>query len=115
MQTEISELEDPQSAWGVTSLVLGMIGLVLFFLPILGGPISSAGLMAGLIGWSAASIWRRGSLRWSVGGSALSSLALAMNLAIAFAPAAGLSTRDVPPAVQMPDHAYIPPPSRFDN
>jgi hypothetical protein len=34
----------------MTSLVLGTVGLLLFFLPILGAPISGLGALIGLIG-----------------------------------------------------------------
>ncbi len=40
----------PPVGWGMTSLVLGTVGLLLFFLPILGAPISGLGALIGLIG-----------------------------------------------------------------
>ena len=78
-------------AFGVTSFVLGMIGFMLFFLPILGAPISVVGLACGIIGCVVAGATFRGSLRWSVAGVVLCLLALSINCAIAGTAAARLS------------------------
>ena len=80
------ELEPPRLAFGVSSFVLGMIGFMLFFLPILGAPISVVGLFAGLAGCLVAGATSRGSLRWSVGGVVLCLMALGINVAVAYAP-----------------------------
>jgi hypothetical protein len=70
---------------GMTSAVLGTIGLMLFFLPILGLPISVCGLAAGFLGLIGA-LATHGRLRWSVVGIAMSIMALGINVAILYAP-----------------------------
>jgi hypothetical protein len=96
----------------VTSLGLGTIGLALFFLPVLGIPISACGLVLGLAGL-AASGFGRASRRRSAGGAALSALALAANLAIANVPSAFTESRPVLPVSRLPgDRPYVPPPAR---
>ena len=67
-------------ALGLTSLVLSAVGLLLFFLPILGIPLASVGLLFGLAGLLAALFGARSSLRWSVLGVLLSFLALGTDL-----------------------------------
>ena len=68
--------QSPPLAFGVASFVLGMIGFMLFFLPILGAPISVIGLGAGVVGCLVAGATsQEGSLRWSVAGVVLSCLA----------------------------------------
>lgn len=81
------ETENRTLGLGMTSLVLGTIGLLLFFLPILGIPISAFGLLFGLIGLGATLFGGGAMLRWSVAGMGLSFLALAINIAIAYTPA----------------------------
>jgi len=109
-----TEQTDRELPLGLASLILAMIGLVLFFLPILGIPISAIALIAGGAGWMVSMIWKIGSLRWAVGGMALSALALSLNLAIAYAPATDIPSRGFVPVLAVPDRPYIPPPSRFD-
>jgi hypothetical protein len=96
--------------WGVTSFILGMIGFMLFFLPILGAPISAIGLVAGIVGCIARATGR-GNLRWAVAGLCLSALALGTNVAIAYSPAG----YEQPPAGRapepVPDRPYVPPPA----
>lgn len=96
---------------GITSFVLGMIGFTLFFLPILGAPISAIGLVFGIIGCFAEATVR-GSLRWAVAGVFLSALALGTNVAIAYSP----EGYEHPPAGQtpalVPDRPYVPPPAQ---
>jgi hypothetical protein len=97
----------------MTSLVLGTIALLLFFLPILGIPISAFGLFFGILSCVAAPFVSGARLRWSLAGVVISSLALAINLAIAYAPAAHLPFHDVPKTWQpAPDRPYVPPPAR---
>ncbi len=76
----------PPASLGMLSLVLGTIGLLLFFLPILGAPISAFGLLFGLIGLGFAVAPGGVRLRWSLLGCALSAGALALNAAVAYAP-----------------------------
>jgi hypothetical protein len=103
----------PPVGLGLISLVLGTIGLLLFFLPILGVPIGGAGLIVGLVGLLGTVFGLgRGSLRWAVAGVAVCMLAVVTNLAIAFAPA-GYSGRRTPPELWRPisDVPYVPPPA----
>ena len=98
---------------GAVSVLLGVIGLLLFLLPVLGLPISACGLLLGI----AASITACGSgglrLRWGLMGLSLSALALGVNLAVAFAPGGYLPAPGVTPPWQgVPDRPSVPPPAR---
>ena len=73
----------PFTGLGMSSLVLGTVGLMLFFLPILGIPISVLGLFFGLVGFGVGLFRPRVSLRWSLGGIGMSALALLLNIGIA--------------------------------
>lgn len=98
---------------GMLSMVLGPIGLLLFFMPILGLPISAFGLAFGGFGIAARLSTGGLRLRWSLLGSALSALALSVNLAIIYAPGGYMAAPAVPPPWQpVPDRPYIPPPAR---
>lgn len=87
-----------------------MIGFLLFFLPILGVPISVVGLFAGLAGCLVAGATSRGSMRWSVGGVVLCLLALGINVAVAYAPCFATPPTG-PPSMSVPDSPYVPPPA----
>lgn len=103
----------PLLGLGMVSLVLGTIALLLAFMPILGIPISLFGILFGLIGIIGG--FARGglTLRWGLGGTALSFLALGVNLALIYAPEGYLPTRAVPPMWQpVPGRPYIPPPAQ---
>lgn len=103
----------PPVALGMTALVLATIGLLLFWLPVLGAPISACALVVGLTGTLAALAGWEVSLRWAVAGSAAAALALVINVAIAQAPAGywpGQQTR--PPMWREPqDRPAVPPPA----
>src|SRR5947209_9677417 len=102
----------PLIGLGMTSLVLGVIALLLFFLPILGIPLAAFGMLFGVVGFCVGLISPGTSLRWSVGGTAISALALAINLAIAYAPGGYLPGRQVPrPWQEPPGRPYTPPPA----
>jgi hypothetical protein len=106
--------ESPLLGLGMSSLVLGVIGLLLFFLPVLGIPISSFGLLLGVVGLLAAFLPTRTSLRWSLAGTAASVLALSINLAIFYAPAGYLHDRKVPQLWRPDlDRPYLPPPAQL--
>ena len=64
----------------MTSLVLGIIALLLFFLPILGVPLSLCGIAIGLVALFASLAFPGVHLRWALAGLATSCLALAINL-----------------------------------
>jgi len=76
----------PAFSIGLTSAVIGTIGLLLFFLPILGIPIAGCGLLLGIAGAAAAAFGRSASLRWSIVGTVVSGFALAAGLAMFYAP-----------------------------
>jgi hypothetical protein len=102
----------PPLAFGVASFVLGMVGFMLFFLPILGAPISAIGLVGGIVGCLTAGATVRGSLRWAVAGVVLSCLALGLNVAIAYAPRGYPQPPTEPAQHSVPDRAYVPPPAQ---
>jgi hypothetical protein len=111
--SHFAETYRPLTGLGMTSLVLGTIGLMLFFLPILGIPISVLGLFFGLVGVGGA-LFRPGvSLRWGLGGIGMSALALALNIGIVFAPAGYIPTggQQPPPWRAVPDRPHVPPPA----
>ena len=105
------QMQSPPVAFGVTSFVLGMIGFMLFFLPILGAPISVIGLAAGIVGCLVAGATARGSLRWSVAGVVVSCLALGINVAVAYAPRGYSPPPTGPDTRSVPDRPYVPPPA----
>lgn len=106
------DLESRPYGLGMTSLALGTVGMLLFFMPILGLPLAGFGLLLGIAGAAMAFFDRWTSLRWSVLGIALCLLAGAMNVAIAFAPA-GYIERGAAPQMWRtpPDRPYVPPPA----
>jgi hypothetical protein len=110
---KLLETYRPLLGLGMVSLVLGTIALLLAFMPILGIPISLFGILFGLIG-VIGGLARGGlTLRWGLGGTALSCLALAVNLGLIFAPEGYLPTRTVPPIWEpVPGRPYIPPPAQ---
>jgi hypothetical protein len=111
--SHFSDTYRPLNGLGMAGLVLGTIGLLLFFLPILGIPISVLGLFFGLVGFGGALCSRGASLRWGLGGTCMSALALLLNVAIVFAPAGYIPTgsRQPPPWRSVPDRPYVPPPA----
>jgi hypothetical protein len=97
----------------MTALVLGTIGLMLFFLPVLGAPISGLGLLMGLIALALAPFTKTLPVSWTVAGVVASALALGVNVAIYFAPLGYIENRPPPdPWHAPPDRPYIPPPAR---
>jgi hypothetical protein len=111
--TTSPNIHDPPLGLGLTSVVLGVVGLILFFLPILSIPLGGVGLVFGVAGFVLALMGGWSSLRWSVTGIVLSGLALAISLAIAQAPAGYLPSRAIPLDTQpVPDRPYVSPPAR---
>jgi hypothetical protein len=100
-------------AVGLTSFVLGMIGMILFFLPILGAPISGLGAVAGIVGCFLAGGTNRAHLRWAVAGVVLSFLALSVNLGLAWSPSGYQSSPSGPPNEPVPDTPYVSPPDHW--
>jgi hypothetical protein len=102
---------NPPAAPGMVSLVLGVIAMLLFFLPILGLPISVLGLLFGLIGFE--SSLRAGGLRlrWCLLGCAACTLALAINIGIVYAPGGYAEPPVVPePWQRIPGSPTVAPP-----
>ncbi len=105
--------ESPPNGLGMTSVVLGSVGLLLFFMPILGIPLCLVGLLFGVLGLVTALARGPSSLRWSLLGIVLCLLAGIVNVAIAFAPAGYIPQRSVPRTWQEPSgRPYVPPPAR---
>lgn len=107
-----SHIQPPPLAFGVVSFVLGMIGFMLFFLPILGAPISAIGLVAGIVGCFVAGATSRGSLRWAVAGLVLSCVALGINVGITYAPRGYSPPPTGPAAESVPDRPDVSPPAK---
>jgi hypothetical protein len=96
----------------MTSLVLGTVGVLLSFLPILGLPISAFGVLFGILGLIGVLLGGGAALRWSVAGLILSALALAINVALFYAPSTNLMDREVPKRPQLvSDRPFVPPPA----
>ncbi len=111
--TLTDNLNDPPLGLGPTSVALGVVGLLLLFLPVLSVPLGAIGLAFGLAGLLLALFGGWASLRWSIAGIALSGLALAIAVAIAEAAAGPLPSRPAPPETQaVAEHVYVPPPAR---
>jgi hypothetical protein len=103
----------PLPALGMSSLVLGVLALVLAILPVLGIPVSAAGLLLGLAGLVASFFVGNSSRRWSLAGLAVCSLALATNLAIAYAPGHDpVGGRPTRLWQVLPDRPFVSPPAR---
>jgi hypothetical protein len=97
---------------GLASLVLGTVGLLLFFLPILSIPLAGTGLLIGLFALLTAVLGGRTSLRWSVLGTTLCILTLAADLTIALAPVNSMAQETHPHSWQEPLRPiYVAPPA----
>jgi len=108
-----SSMDTIASDLGATAVVLGIVGAVLFILPILAVPLAAIGLLFGLVALGLALFRNRRALGWSAVGVAVSALALAIGLGVAHAPADFLPSRRAPldtsPVVRP---LYVPPPAR---
>ena len=112
----ISPTQDSPLGAGLTSVVLGAVGVLLFFLPILSIPLGAAGVLFGLAALALAARGSRTSLRWAIAGLIASGLALGLSLSIAEAPAGSLPSRSIPINMQpVTDRPYVPPPARPDH
>jgi hypothetical protein len=85
MRQSADDMDFPRGP-GPASVMLSSIGIVLFFLPILGGPLSAVGLLLGAAGLLMAATGRGANLLWSLAGLGIGSVGLTLNLALAFAP-----------------------------
>jgi hypothetical protein len=115
MMNESSPASGPPLGAAVASVVLGAVGVLLFFLPILSIPLGGIGVIFGLVG----AVWTlRGdarSLRWAIAGLVVSGAALCVGITIAKAAAGRLQTPagsvDIDRLNAQP---YVPPPARTD-
>jgi hypothetical protein len=113
--TELPRAGLPPVGVGVASAVLGGVGMLLFILPVIGIPVSIAGLVLGLVGCMAALMGSRVSLRLSITGVVLSSIALGGDVAITWAPAGYLPNSSVQQVIEpVPGRPYVPPPAPVD-
>jgi hypothetical protein len=81
-----TRMHDFGSNLGMSSLVIGIISLLVFFMPVLGAPLSVFGLAIGVVGLLVGLFTGGVALRWNLGGLAISLLGLVVNLALANAP-----------------------------
>jgi hypothetical protein len=110
--TKSSPTSDPPLGVAVTSVVLGAVGSLLFFLPILSIPLGAIGAVLGLTGIVLAIRGGWTSLRWSIVGLVVSAAAMGMGVNIAQAPAGYLRSRAIPlNARPVPEQPYVPPPA----
>jgi hypothetical protein len=102
----------PPVAFCFASIALATVGIMLFFLPILGIPLSVIGILAGLIALVRALAAHDESLRWSVAGVFVGIVALGINVALIWAPREERRPPIGPNTEQVPDTPYVPPPAR---
>jgi hypothetical protein len=98
---------------GLASVILGSVGGLLFFLPVLGIPLGAVGLIFGIVGLMLALVGGWTSLRWSVAGILVSGLALGAGVVIGLSPPGYLpNPKGASSQQSVPDQPYIPPPAR---
>jgi hypothetical protein len=91
---------------------MGSVGLLLFSLQFLGITLASTGLVLRLVSLLTAPIGGPSSLRWSLLGVAINTLALAVNPAVTFAPVNSMSEEARSHTRQSPNsRPYVPPPA----
>jgi hypothetical protein len=104
----------PPLGLGLASVTLGAIALMLFVLPILAVPIGGSGLALGLIGSIVAVAIKSKEALLALAGTAVCLLALAVGIAMAYAPADYLDPHaPLPAAAPIPRHQNVPPPAPF--
>ncbi len=94
-----SQSSAPPVDLGIVSTVLGSIGLILFFLPILAIPIATCGALSALVGFVHALRGGASNLRWAVVGLGVSLMAIAIGLWLAYAPIGLAWAAQIEPAV----------------
>jgi hypothetical protein len=111
--SKISATREPPLGAGLTSLVLGAVGAMFFFLPILSIPLGGTGVLFGLAGIGLALRGDWTCLRWAIAGLVVSGAALTVGVGIVAAPAGYLRSRAIPLNTRpTADRAYVPPPAR---
>jgi len=104
----------PPVGFGLASVVLGAVGLLLFVVPILAIPISAWGLLFGVFGVAASALGRRVDWQLSLAGMVLCGLALLIDAAMNYAPGGFLGRPAEPQIVDPAARArYVPPPAPF--
>jgi hypothetical protein len=107
-----SQPRAPMLSFSMTSLVLGFLSTLVFFMPVLGIPIALSGIVCGIIGICFALRSREYSMRWGLAGLGLSLLALGMLLALYYAPEGYLMRHRMPRRWEPPaDRPYVAPPA----
>ena len=115
----MSSVPHSPSVWnslGITSLVIGLIGLALCFFPILGMPVSAVGVLLGALGFFVTRARNGPGIPWCLGGFTLSVIALGVNFAEWYSPSGILPKIENsrgelgPSAPRIPPDA--PPPER---
>jgi hypothetical protein len=99
------------SSLGLASLALGAVGLLLFFMPILGIPIAAIGLLLGLVVLLGTAFGARWGLRWGVLGTALCVIALVVDILAAVAPESVVPDRRQQENWRPPLVHYVSPPA----
>ncbi len=111
--SESGKQPPPLPGLGMSSLVLGFIGLILAFMPVLGIPISACGLALGILGAILTAFTHSSSLRWSLAGMATCALSMLVGSALAWVPVNDLPGKgDLKPWPTVPDRPYVAPPAR---
>lgn len=110
MSKEPSSTVFPPVGFDMASLVLGFIALLLFFMPVLGVPVAVCGLACGGVGLLMGGFGGTSSLRWVLGGLAMSLLGLIVNAALYWAPEPAHYRRP-PPWQPPPTRPYVSPPA----
>ncbi|HEX3871800.1 MAG TPA: hypothetical protein VHV77_15255 [Pirellulales bacterium] len=85
--------------------------MLLFFLPILGTPLAVIGMIAGSASLIYAVARTPDALRWPVMGVLVCSVAITVNLAIAYAPLGYIHKRTARSPRPIPVKAYVAPPA----
>ena len=84
--TTHSSSSNPPPGLGLSSVILGAVGILLFFLPVLSIPVGAVGLAFGIFGFLLGILGNWTSLRWSLVGIVVSGLAVGLGVLIALAP-----------------------------
>ncbi len=109
--SNISSNSEPQPGMGLASVILGSVGTLLFFLPVLGLPLGAVGLAFGIIGLAMAFFGSQ-SLRWCVAGVVVSAVAVGIGFVLNQSPQGFLTPQTAPREERVPSELYVPPPAR---